>query len=69
MTRMPDPNSIDDDSLLLLGIAAALELLDGSIGASGLRREAQNSRLPVARKDYTTPRALRGNCVLSSTKT
>ena len=41
MTRMPDPNRIDDDTLLRLGIAAAVEFPDGSIGASGLRREAK----------------------------
>ena len=40
MTRMPDPNSVNDDTLLRLGVAAALEFPDGSMGASGLRREA-----------------------------
>jgi hypothetical protein len=69
---MPDPNSIDDDTLLRLGIAAAVEFPDGSIGASGLRREAQSGRLRIWRiagKDYTTRRALRemrSRCVLSS---
>jgi hypothetical protein len=72
MTKIPDPNSVDDDTLLRLGIAAALEFPDGSIGASGLRREAQNGRLKIWRiagKDYTTKRALRemrSQCVLSS---
>jgi hypothetical protein len=62
MTKIPDPNSVDDDTLLRLGIAAAVEFPDGSIGASGLRREAQNGRLRIWRiagKDYTTRRALR----------
>jgi hypothetical protein len=34
MTRMPDPNSIGDDTLLRLRVAAALEFPDGSMGAS-----------------------------------
>ena len=72
MTRMPDPNSVGDDTLLRLGVAAALEFPDGSMGASGLRREAQHGRLRIWRiagKDYTTKQALRemrGQCVLPS---
>src|SRR5215472_12843010 len=72
MTRMPDPNSVGDDTLLRLGIAAALEFPDGSMTASGLRREAQHGRLRIWRiagKDYATKQALkemRGQCVLSS---
>jgi hypothetical protein len=42
MIRMPDPKSIGDDTLLRLGVAAALEFPDGSMTASGLRREAQH---------------------------
>jgi hypothetical protein len=70
--KMPDPNSIGDDTLLRLGVAAALEFPDGSMGVSGLRREGQQGRLSIWRiagKDYTTKRALRemrGQCVLSS---
>jgi D-3-phosphoglycerate dehydrogenase len=36
MIRMPDQNSIGDDTLLRLGVAAALEFPDGSMRASGL---------------------------------
>ena len=70
--KMPDPKSIGDDTLLRLGVGAALEFPDGSMGASGLRREGQQGRLSIWRiagKDYTTKRALRemrGQCVLSS---
>src|SRR4029077_5557258 len=69
---MPDPNSVSDDTLLRLGVAAALEFPDGSMSASGLRREAAPGRLRIWRiagKDYTTRAALsemRGRCVLSS---
>jgi hypothetical protein len=72
MTRMPDPNSIGDETLLRLAVAAALEFPDGSMRASGLRREAQHGRLRIWRiagKDYTTKQALkemRGQCVLSN---
>lgn len=34
MIKMPDPNSIGDDTLLRLGVAAALEFPDGSMRAS-----------------------------------
>jgi hypothetical protein len=70
--KMPDPKSIGDDTLLRLGVAAALEFPDGSMGASGLRREGQQGRLSIWRiagKDYTTKQALRemrSQCVLSS---
>ena len=37
---MPDPSRISDETLLRLGVAAALEFPDGSMSASGLRREA-----------------------------
>jgi hypothetical protein len=29
MTKLPDPNSVGDDTLLRLGVAAALEFPDG----------------------------------------
>ena len=35
MIRMPDPNSIDDETLLRLRVAAALEFPDGSVSAPG----------------------------------
>jgi hypothetical protein len=72
MTKMPDPASIHEDTLLRLGVAAALEFPDGSMSASGLRREAKHGRLKIWRiagKDYTTKQALkemRGQCVLSN---
>jgi hypothetical protein len=72
MIKLPDPNRISDDTLLRLGVAAALEFPDGSMGVSGLRREAQNGRLKIWRiagKDYTTKQALkemRDQCALSS---
>jgi hypothetical protein len=65
MTKLPDPNSVGDDTLLRLGVAAALEFPD-------VRREAQNGRLKIWRiagKDYTTKQALRemrSQCVLSN---
>ena|SRR6516162_7334123 len=71
-TRMPEASAIGDDTLLRLGVAAALEFPDGSMSAAGLRREAQHGRLKVWRiagKDYTTKQALkemRGQCVLSN---
>jgi hypothetical protein len=49
MIRIPDPLSIHDDTLLRLGVAAALEFPDGSMGASGLRREAKHGRLKIWR--------------------
>ena len=45
MIKLPDPSSVGDDTLLRLGVAAALEFPDGSMGASGLRREALHGRL------------------------
>jgi hypothetical protein len=69
---LPNPDSIGDDTLLRLGVAAALEFPDGSMSASGLRREALHGRLKVWRiagKDYTTRQSLkdmRERCVLSN---
>ena len=72
---MPEASVIGDDTLLRLGVAAALEFPDGSMSAAGLRREAQHGRLKVWRiagKDYTTKQALkemRGNASYPATKT
>ena len=69
MTRMPEYGSVGDDTLLRLGVAAALEFPDGSMSASGLRREASHGHLKIWRiagKDYTTRTALkemRDKCV------
>jgi len=48
---------VGDDQPLRLAVAAALAFPDGSMTASGLRREAARGRLVVERiagKDYTT---------------
>jgi hypothetical protein len=44
---MPDPSRISVDTLLRLSVAAALEFPDGSMSASGLRREAAHGRLRI----------------------
>src|SRR5262249_36571579 len=70
--KLPDPNSVGDDTLLRIGVAAAIEFPDGSMTASGLRAEARHGHLKIWRiagKDYTTQQALRemrGQCVLSN---
>lgn len=49
--------NVGSDSPLRLGTAAALAFPDGSMNASGLRREAMRGRLVIERiagKDYTT---------------
>ena len=49
--------SINPEAPLRLGVAAALAFPDGSMTASGLRREAARGRLVIERvagKDYTT---------------
>jgi hypothetical protein len=64
MTKLPDPSSVGDDTLLRLGVAAALEFPDGSMGASGLRREALHGRLRIWRiagKDLHDEASLEGN--------
>ena len=56
-TKYPSREDIGDDQPLRLAVAAALAFPDGSITASGLRREAGRGRLVVERiagKDYTT---------------
>src|SRR5262245_4401407 len=59
---LPPRNQIGDDTPLRLDVAAALEYPDGSMTASGLRREAARGRLVIERtagKDYTTRAAIR----------
>jgi hypothetical protein len=56
---LPPRDQIADDAPLRLGVAAALAYPDGSMTASGLRREAKRGRLVIERtagKDYTTLR-------------
>jgi len=52
---------VDDGAPLRLAVAAALAFPDGSMTASGLRREYARGRLVIERiagKDYTTLRAI-----------
>jgi hypothetical protein len=59
--RIPRLDEITDTTPLRLDVAAALAFPDGSMGASGLRREAAKGRLAVERiagKDYTTLQAI-----------
>src|SRR5262249_46769205 len=54
---LPSRHQIADDVPLRLDVAAALAYPDGSMTASGLRREARKGRLSLERtagKDYTT---------------
>ena len=56
---LPNRSEISADTPLRLGVAAAIVFPDGSMTASGLRREAARGRLVVehiAGKDYTTLR-------------
>jgi hypothetical protein len=56
---MPPPEKITPDTPLRLEIAAAIAFPDGSMTASGLRREAGRERLIIERsagKDFTTLR-------------
>ena len=51
------PEKISDDTPIRLETAAAIAFPDGSMTASGLRREAERERLVIERvagKDYTT---------------
>lgn len=60
--RLPSRDEITDTTPLRLDVAAALAFPDGSLGASGLRREAAKGRLAVERiagKDYTTLQAIK----------
>ena len=59
--KVPARDQIAPDTPLRLGIAAALAFPDGSMTASGLRREAAKGRLAIERvagKDYTTLAAI-----------
>src|SRR5258708_5170751 len=54
---VPSRDEIHSDTPLRLNVAAALAYPDGSMTASGLRREAGRGRLAIERvagKDYTT---------------
>jgi hypothetical protein len=54
---LPPRNQIGPDTPLRLAVAAALAYPDGSMTASGLRRERDRGRLIIERtagKDYTT---------------
>jgi hypothetical protein len=56
------PDQIAEDAPLRLNVAATIAYPDGSMTASGLRREAARGRLAVERtagKDYTTLGAIR----------
>src|SRR5262245_26719964 len=60
-SKCPPREDIGDDQPLRLTVAAALAFPDGSMTASGLRREAARGRLAIERiagKDYTTLRAI-----------
>ena len=57
LARLPPREQITSDTPLRLGVAAAIGFPDGSMTASGLRRECARGRLVVERiagKDYTT---------------
>jgi hypothetical protein len=56
-----DPSDVGANAPLRLALAAALAYPDGSMTASGLRKEAARGRLAVERtagKDYTTLAAI-----------
>ena len=55
--RLSPSERVDDNAPLRLSTAAALAFPDGSMTASGLRREAMRGRLVIERiagKDFTT---------------
>jgi hypothetical protein len=55
--RLPARTDVHPDTPLRLDVAASLAYPDGSMTASGLRREAKRGRLVIERiagKDYTT---------------
>jgi hypothetical protein len=57
IAAIPPPEKVTPDTPLRLEIAAALAFPDGSMTASGLRREGTRGRLTIERiagKDYTT---------------
>jgi hypothetical protein len=56
-SRVPELDKVKPDTPLRLDIAATLAYPDGSMSASGLRKEAGRGRLAIERvagKDYTT---------------
>ena len=58
---LPEMDKVKPDTPLRLDVAAALAYPDGSMTASGLRREAARGRLAIERvagKDYTTLAAI-----------
>jgi hypothetical protein len=60
-SRVPEPDKVKPDTPLRLDVAATLAYPDGSMTASGLRKEAGRGRLVIERiagKDYTTLRAI-----------
>src|SRR5947208_3578003 len=60
-SRVPDLDKVKPDTPLRLEVAAALAFPDGSMTASGLRKEAGKGRLAIERvagKDYTTLAAI-----------
>src|SRR5262244_554934 len=60
-SKCPPREDIGDDQPLRLAVAAALAFPDGSMTASGLRKEAARGRLAVERiagKDFTTLEAI-----------
>jgi hypothetical protein len=59
--RMPARSEVGDNTPLRLAVAAVLAYPDGTMTASGLRREAARGRLVIERtagKDYTTLAAI-----------
>jgi hypothetical protein len=57
IASIPPPEKVTPDTPLRLGVAAALAFPDGSMTASGLRREGARGRLAIERiagKDFTT---------------
>jgi hypothetical protein len=57
IASIPPPEKVTPETPLRLEIAAALAFPDGSMTASGLRREAARGRLVIERiaaKDFTT---------------
>jgi hypothetical protein len=57
VASIPPPDKVTPDTPLRLEIAAALAFPDGSMTASGLRREGARGRLTIERiagKDFTT---------------
>ena len=58
---IPPRSDVNSDTPLRLAVAAALAYPDGSMTASGLRKEAARGRLAIERtagKDYTTLAAI-----------